>query len=79
MDAPLVWRARIDEGCPPSRGAFNETIVDESRLWTPLKGSCALPLVVHPARARRPRRMDFLRRVLTLTGQGGANLSSHMQ
>jgi len=72
-------RVRLDDAHPPSRAEITETIVDDSPLGTPLKGSCALPLLILEARARRPCTLDVPRRMLVRADQSGVSLWRHKQ
>jgi hypothetical protein len=67
-------RIRLDEEPPPVHPEASETIVDELPRGTPLKGSCALPLLILEARGRRPCTLEIPRRMVVRADPRSVNL-----
>jgi hypothetical protein len=67
-------RVRLDEEPRPTHPESSQTIDSELYRGTPLKGSCALPLLILEAREQRPCTLEIPRRMVVRADRGGINL-----
>jgi hypothetical protein len=70
-------RVYLDEAHPAPPAGITETITSDFPLGTPLRGSCALPLLILEARARRPCTLDVARRMLVRADLRSLSLWRH--